>query len=127
MNKKLEAIAKQASENLLALIKDGEPKILEAWNSCEEEAQLNEAKPKFKLGLSIVLDLDGDKMDTALSFGVKHTLSVSGEIPDPLQTKLPIGDDDTKMSVSVNGGKPVETTAKKFHDAAARFTMKAGV
>lgn len=88
MNPKLKAIAEKAAADLLALIKDGEDKILEAWNQCEEEAQANETKPKFKLGLSITLDLDKDAMETALSFGIKHKLTMDCTIPDPSQPDL---------------------------------------
>lgn len=92
MNSKLEAIAQKASDDLRQLVKEGESKILEAWNACEEEAQDNEAKPKFKLGLAITLDLDRDTMETALSFGIKHKLCIATVIPDPNQIPLPVGD-----------------------------------
>ncbi len=85
MNPKLEAIAQKASADLLALIKDGEAKILEAWAAAEEEAQDNEAKPRFKLGLGITLDLEADTMETALTFGIKHKLSVNAVMPNPDQ------------------------------------------
>ena len=88
MNPKLKAIEEKASEDLLALIKDGEEKILEAWNACEEEAQENETKPKFKLSLGITLDLDADSMETALTFGIKHKLMTVASIPDPNQPDL---------------------------------------
>lgn len=90
MNPKLKAIAEKASVDLLALIKEGEEKILEAWNACEEEAQDNETKPKFKLSLGITLDLEADSMETALTFGIKHKLSVNTVIPDPNQIPLPL-------------------------------------
>lgn len=90
MNDKLKAISDKAATDLADLIKDGEEKILEAWSQCEEEAQSNETAPKFKLGLAITLDLDKDTMETALSFGVKHKLSVSAAIPDPNQSVMEI-------------------------------------
>lgn len=112
MNPKLKAIAEKAAADLLALIKDGEDKILEAWNSAEEEAQINDTKPKFKLGLSITLDLDKDSMETALSFGIKHTLSVSASIPDPNQPDL--------VTIS-SGNQSVTMTGEQFSKAAKKM------
>lgn len=88
MNPKLKAIADKAASDLIQLITDGEEKILDAWNNCEEEAQAQESTPKFKLGIALVLDLDKDTMQTSLSFGVKHTLTIAGGIPDPAQIEI---------------------------------------
>jgi hypothetical protein len=88
MNSKLLAISNEAAQNLCALVKEHEVKLLEAWNSCEEEAQANETAPKFKLTLSITLDLDGDKMITDLSWGVRYKATAECTIPDPGQGKL---------------------------------------
>lgn len=90
MNEKLEAIATKASADLAVLIKEGEEKILEAWDAAVAEAQDNETKPKFKLAFAIDLDLDADVMSTKLSWGIKHTLTVNATIPDPNQTSLPL-------------------------------------
>ena len=128
MNKKLEAIANKASADLLALIKDGEAKILEAWNSAEEEAQIQESKPKFKLGLAIVLDLDKDTMDTSLSFGIKHTLTISGEMPDPTQPKLPLEVDELPagtVTIKTPGAEPVTVTTEQFANASKKLSATA--
>ena len=90
MNDKLASIAAAACTDLAALIRDGEKRILEAWAACEEEARDNEAKPKMKLGFSITLDLEADKMQTELSFGVRHKLTHDQSIPDPNQPDLPM-------------------------------------
>lgn len=90
MNPKLQAIAQQAANDLLALVKDGEDKILDAWRSAEEEALLNEAAPKFKFGIAVTLDLNEDKMQTDLTFGVRHKLTANCSMPDPAQLKLPV-------------------------------------
>ena len=90
MNTKLEAIATEAASNLQALVRENEEKLLEAWASCEAEAQANETAPKFKLGLSITLDLDADKMTTDLSWGVRYKATEECTIPDPDQGKLPL-------------------------------------
>lgn len=88
MNAKLEAIAEQAAERLKALIKDGEKNILEAWSAAEEEALLNEAKPTFRLGFTIALDLDADKATYTLGFSIRHKLEINSPIPDPNQMEL---------------------------------------
>lgn len=41
-----------------------------------------------KLKICITLDLDANDMTTELSFGIRHKLSVSAEIPDPNQSEL---------------------------------------
>ncbi len=88
MNQKLNAIAVVAAADLQAFVKEAEDKITEAWNACVEEAQGQETKPKLKLSFGITLDLDADKMETALTFGVKYKLSADKQIPDPDQMKL---------------------------------------
>ena len=87
-NKKLAAIAESAAADLPQFIAEAEDKLLEAWNQAEQEAQDNLTKPKFRVGFSIVLDLDADTMETKLTFGVRHVFSRSQEIPDPKQYGL---------------------------------------
>ena len=93
-NAKLLAISNEAAANLQALVRENEDKLLEAWSSCEDEAQANETKPKFKLGLSITLDLDADKMTTDLSWGVRYKATAECTIPDPDQKKLALPETD---------------------------------
>ena len=91
-NEKLELIAAKAAEDLIGLVRESEAKILDAWHKAAEEAQTQESKPKFKLGFSITLDMDEDKMDCTLSFSVKHSLTAEHGIPgsDAAQPELPI-------------------------------------
>jgi len=117
MNEKLQSITEKAAADLVALVKDGEEKILEAWSACEEESQANETAPKFKLGLSITLDLDKDSMETALSFGIKHKLSVTCSIPDPSQPEL-----DGTVTIS-GAGKSVTVTNKQFSEATRKLSV----
>lgn len=104
MNAKLKAISDHAAANLIGLIHDGEKKILEAWAQAEEEAQLQDSKPKFKLNLAITLDLDKNKMETDLSFAIKHTLGCVEDMPDP---------DQLEMSIQVGSRPPVKVDPKK--------------
>lgn len=109
MNEKLKAIANKAATDLIALVTDGEKKILEAWDQVAEEAIANESSPKFKMGIAITLDLEKDAMETCLSFGVKHKLTANCTIPDPNQPEF--------VTIST-GGKSVTVTGEQFSKAA---------
>lgn len=126
MNNKLEAIADEAADNLKALVRENEDKLLEAWASCEAEAQANEEKPKFKLGLSITLDLGADKMTTDLSWGVRYKASAECSIPDPAQMKLS-GIEQGTVTLRTEGMEPVTVTTKQFSDFARGKTGGGGV
>ena len=91
MNVRLEAISKDAAHNLAHLIRENEEEILKAWVEIAKESQLQEDKPKLKLGYAIVLDLDKNKSLHKLSWTITHSREVESEIPDPNQPKLPIG------------------------------------
>lgn len=73
MNPKLLAISTEAASNLTAFIEEKEDEILKAWDAAAQEAQDQESKPKFRLGFMITLDLDADKMETALAWSVLQT------------------------------------------------------
>lgn len=102
-NPKLRAIATAFALDVPQLISEAETKILEAWSECEQEAQENDAKPVFKLGFAISLDLDSDKMETKLSFSVRFSKTIERAIPDPNQPTLPL-DRDGETTVEVSGG-----------------------
>lgn len=123
MNPKLAAIAREAAENLQDLVKNHEDKILEAWHACEQEAQDQESAPKFRLALSITLDLDRDQMETALSFGIRYKASRDQQIPDPNQADLPLPD-DTTVTLSTEGVEPVTMTGEQFSKAARKLSGK---
>jgi len=90
MNKKLEAIAAVAAEDMKQFVAAKEQDILEAWTAAEEEAKLEENKPKLRLGFSITLDLEGGHQENALSFGIRRRVSRVMEIPDPNQIEMPL-------------------------------------
>ena len=111
-NPLLAQISEKASADLAALILEGNDDILTAIHKSQTEAQLQETKPKFQLGLKIVVDLEKSTFDCSLGWNLKKSLSVSHTINDPNQEKLPLASgehDDTKMTIS-SGGKSVETT-----------------
>lgn len=89
-NPKLRAIATAFALDVPQLIHDAEDEILEAWTQAEAEAQLNETNAKFGLCFAISLDLEKDKMETKLSFSVRHSRSIDRSIPDPNQPELPV-------------------------------------
>ena len=104
MNTKLEAIAAKASEDLIALVKDGEEKILEAWQAAEEEGQLNESPPKLKLSLSITLDLK-----TVGNGAIQITPKVSAAVPEPKP-------DTTLLWATVEGNLVVDNPSQQKLD-----------
>lgn len=118
MNQKLLAIAETAAKDLDAFIRESEEKILEAWSAAEAEALENDAKPKFRLGFTITLDLDKDSMETVLAFGVRHKLSRDQSTPDPSQPELS-GVDTVTIS---SGGKEVTVTGEQFSKAARKMS-----
>lgn len=98
MNALLESIANNASDDLRRLIEEGEKDILNAIYKAQEEAQLQETAPKFNLGFKIAVDLDKSTFECCLSWSLKQSLSVSHQIEDPKQGKLPIGDALTNLA-----------------------------
>ena len=87
-NSKLAAISQAFVFDVPALIAESEDEILEAWSAAEQDASENETACKFKMGFGITLDLEKNKMETKLTFGVRHTKTFDREIPDPNQTRL---------------------------------------
>jgi len=124
MNQKLSAISTSACSDLSAFISEKESEILEAWNQAEQEAQDQETKPKFKLAFSVTLDLDADRMETALSWSVRHKVTLDRQIPDPSQSDLPL-EDETTVTLSTDGVEPVTMTAAQFNKAARKLSGKA--
>ena len=120
-NEKLNAIAAKAADDLLDLVAESETKILEAWDAATDDAQENETSPKFKLGLCITLDLDADKMETALTFSIRRKLTVECSIPDPNQTKLPL---DGTVTIKT-GDKSVTVGTEQFSRALKNISRAA--
>ena len=122
---KIELIAETAAHNLQRMMRDGADEIESALIKAAEEAQLQEAEAKFTIAFAIKLNLDKGQMDNDLSWSVKHKLSVSDEIPNPDQLKLPIGGIDS-MTIKT-GNESVTITsedAKKIQQACDRQLAK---
>ena len=124
MNPKLSAISTSACSDLSAFIAEKESEILAAWNQAEQEAQDQETKPRFKLAFSVTLDLDADRMETALSWSVRHKVSCDKPIPDANQSDLPL-EDETTVTLSTDGVEPITMTAAQFSKAARKLSGKA--
>lgn len=108
MNALLRNIADNASTDIARLIEEGAEDILKAIHKTEEEAQANEAKPKFSLGFKITVDFDAASYNCDLSWSLKQTLGTTHSIDDPNQPKLPM-DDDGEVPMSV-----IEAALKKI-------------
>lgn len=116
MNALLQQISDHACRDLADLIESGSEDILKAIHKAESEAQLQETKPKFSLGYKISVDLDKSTFDFDLSWTLKQSLSVSHQIEDPEQPKLP-----GVESVTIkHGGKSVTMTAESMANALER-------
>lgn len=119
MNPLLKQISDHAAEDLQSLIESGETDILNAIHKMEEEAQLQESKPKFALGFKITVDLDKSTFDCSLAWSVKQSLSVSHQIEDVNQEKLPLK--DSIKSVTISSG----STSVTLDGSAAHILKKA--
>ena len=117
-NAKLESIVAKAAEDLRQLVAEGEDKLLEAWNAAEQEAQENDTKPVFRIGFTIALDLDKDGMESALTFGVRHKLTINSGIPDPNQMEFPNGDGTVTLK---SGDESVTVPVAKFGKLAKKL------
>lgn len=124
MNPKLEAITQQASDNFCKLVADASDDILKSWDAVVEEAQLQESKPKFRLGFTLTLDLDANRMESALTFGVRRKLTADDPIPDPAQLPLALSEDATTVTMTLPGKTPVTVPFEKFTEAADRVLKK---
>ena len=82
-NPKLKAIIEQASDNFCQLALGSADDILASWDAVVEEAALQESKPKFRLAFAVTLDLDANRMESALTFGIRRRLTADDPIPDP--------------------------------------------
>jgi hypothetical protein len=91
-NDKLKLIAEHAGNDLIQLIAEKEKELLEALYQVTEEAELQDKKPIFRIGYTISLDPDGDKMTTGLSFAVRRKLEIVRPMPDPAQPELPLSE-----------------------------------
>jgi len=85
---KMECVAIQAASDLRMMMAESRTKLLEAWKAVEEEASDQETKAVLRISFAIVLDIEADKMESVLSFGVRHKLITERSIPDPNQVEM---------------------------------------
>lgn len=127
MNALLRTIADNASEDLRKLIEEGAEDILKAIHKTEEEAQANDAKPKFALGFKITVDFDAASYACDLSWSLKQTLGTTHSIDDPNQPKLPLegdGKEGTIRIVSPNGTDTGEVPMSVMKAALKKISKK---
>jgi hypothetical protein len=115
------AFGNEITRQVRELISDREADILHAWHENIEEAQSNEDKfPPLKLSIAATVDLEGAKIETALTFTTRYKTTKSSPLPDPNQPDLTGFLDAIPSGGSVTietGGKSVEIT---------QFTRKGG-
>lgn len=121
MNALLQNIADNASEDLRKLIEEGADDILKAIHKTEEEAQANEAKPKFSLGFKITVDFDAASYNCDLSWTLKQTLGTTHTIDDPNQQTFPKDKfEDCSVTIKTDCGE-VNTTVGKMKRVASKL------
>jgi len=82
----LEAILSQTREAL----KERSDDILDAWHGNIEEAMNNDDKfPALKLSIAATVDLEGNKVETSVTFTTRYKTTISQQLPDPNQPDLP--------------------------------------
>lgn len=71
--------------------------IEKAWMETIEEAQENQEKfPDLKLTFAVVVNLEKEKVETALRFTCAYCSKISETLPDPNQPDLPLGGKEGK-------------------------------
>lgn len=71
------------------LVGESEDYLMAAWGSADEEAERNEARAVFRIGFTV--SIEGKTMESALSFGIRHRLSIESDLVDPRQAEMPLG------------------------------------
>ena len=90
-NHLLQAMARNGAKDLIRAIALGEADILADIQRIREEAEEDE-KLKFKIGLSVTLDLDKSTVDTAFSYSVKTSVKRSHPVNRPDEPELEFGE-----------------------------------
>jgi hypothetical protein len=108
---KLDLIADEAARRLKSAISEAHADILTTWEQVNDQAQEDEKDPVLTLSFAVKLNLGGNSLVTALTFGVKRKIEEAGEIPDPNQPTLPLGG---TVTIETPGMEPVTVTAEKF-------------
>lgn len=88
MQTKLDLIAAKAADDLESFVRESHDEIVAAMSKAAEEAALQEASAKFRLALTITLDLDANQQENVLSWSTRRKLSATSEIEDPAQITL---------------------------------------
>ena len=123
-NERMVAFGNEITRQVRELISDRKADILHAWHENIEEAQSNEDKfPPLKLSIAATVDLEGAKIETALTFTTRYKTTTSSPLPDPNQPDLTGFHDAIPSGASVTieaGGHSVEISK------ISKFTRKGG-
>jgi hypothetical protein len=90
-NHLLQAMARNGAKDLIRAIALGESDILADLQRIREEAEEDE-KLKFKIGLSVTLDLDKSTVETAFSYSVKTSVKRTHPVSRPDEPELAFGE-----------------------------------
>ena len=126
MNPLLEAIALNAADDLRAQLNEAGDDLLQAIHDMQEECDANDKKPKFNIGFKIAIDFDARAYHCSLSWSTKQTLTVSHEIEDLAQAKLPINLDDNSIPFTKRADAFLEKTVAELNakDGGDRTLLK---
>ncbi len=109
-NERMEAFNETIVDQVRELLSERQDDILKSWHENIEEAQEAEKDfPPLKLSIAVTVDLEGNAIESQVSFTTKYTSKIQARLPDPNQPELPMeglkkalrpGD---SMTVSIEG------------------------
>lgn len=93
-NPLLLACARNGAKDLVAAIAENESEILADIQKTLENRESEDDPAKFKVSLSITLDLSKSVVDTAFSYSVKKTVKESHALPKEDEPELPWNEEE---------------------------------
>jgi hypothetical protein len=88
---KIRAIVERSAISFVNLMSHKESELVETMQEIEEGKTLS-------IGHALILDIGKNQQKDRVSFSVKHQIERDGEIPDPDQADLPLGEDGEEVS-----------------------------
>jgi len=111
-NERMEAFNDTIVDQVRELLFERQDDILKSWHENIEEAQEAEKDfPPLKLSIAVSVDLDGNAIETQVSFTTKYTSKLQSRLPDPDQPELPMDGlrkalrPGESVSVSIDGAE----------------------
>jgi hypothetical protein len=117
-NERMEAFIKTITSQVNELLSERQDDILKSWHENIEEAQEAEKDfPPLKLSIGVTIDLEGNAIETQVSFTTKYTSKLQARLPDPNQPELPMDglkkalNPGDSMTVSIDGKEVAKVEA----------------